>query len=126
MRNDETEKITVTVGDNPTPVVKAKWQYFKRLGFSIREFLVNDSIRLRTLRLDNSGVITRFVKPDSPGSSAGLQMGDWIKEIDGTPTITYDDAIKKLQAIEDDSNINDFVMLISRDNETKVLKIKLD
>jgi serine protease Do len=126
IRGEDQKEVTVEFGENPTPYIDAKWEYFPRLGFSIREFLVNDAIQLRTLKQENPGVITRFVKANSPISTAGLQQGDWIKEVDGVSILNYPAAVEKLKSMNDSESKNDFVLLVSRNNETKVLRVKLN
>ena len=58
-------------------------------------------------------------------SSGGVQVGDWIQEIDNTEITSFAQARQVLSAIESDKDRNEAVFLVERNNETKVLRIKL-
>ena len=124
-RGEETVVVDVEVGKHPKPINQAARQYFSDLGFTVREFAVFDAIRQRVSFAEATGVISDFVKPNSPVNSAGLRQGDWIKEIDGTQVASYADALEILDRIEGDGSRDDFVMLIDRNNETSHLRVKL-
>jgi len=66
-----------------------------------------------------------FVKPGSAVATAGLRPDDWVREIDGTEIKTYAQAVGKLIAIEADGARSEFVLLVSRNGETQVLRVKL-
>jgi serine protease Do len=125
IRGDEEKQLEITPSDEPLPLRKAQRAYFKRLGVAIREFTLFDGIHRRIMKVASDGVIAEFVKPNSPVNAAGLQTGDWIKKIDDQPIATYAEAEAMLQAIADDAARSDCVLLISRNNETKVLRVKL-
>jgi serine protease Do len=74
---------------------------------------------------EGSGVIAHFVKPNGPASIAGLRTDDWIKEIDGVETKSFEAATEKLAATEADNLRSEFVLLVSRGGETAVLRVKL-
>ncbi len=117
-------EISIEMVAAPTTLREAKREYFEPLGLTIREFTVFDGISRRILSLDFDGVIAQFVKQNSPESSAGLQPGDWIQEIDGTPVTSFEAARALLSAIVEDENREEYVLLINRNNETQVLRIK--
>lgn len=126
IRGREAMEIPVTLGAEPDNPRSAQWEYFASFGFSIREFLISDAVRQRSLKLDNPGVIARFVKPDSPASAAGLESGDWIREIEGAAVDSYEDARGLLESLQQKKGLNELVMMIRRENETKVLRLKLN
>ena len=70
--------------------------------------------------------MVHFVKPNSPAATAGLRPDDWVREIDGEEMKTYDQALRKLAAIENDAGRTQFVLLVSRGGETTVLRAKLN
>lgn len=117
-------KVSIEMMAAPTTLREAEREYFEPLGLTIREFTAFDGISRRILRLDFEGVIAQFVKKNSPESSAGLQPGDWIQEIDGTQVTSFDQAVELLTGIVEDENREEYVMLINRNNETQVLRIK--
>ncbi len=119
------EELSFEVGQAPTHLRDAPREYFSDLGFSVRAFTLFDAIGRRVLSLDYTGVITQFVRPNSSTASAGLLPGDWIQEIDGIPVNTYDDAIHLITTITEDPSREEFVLLISRNNETQVLRVKI-
>ncbi len=125
VRGDGREHVEIIVGDHPKPLKKARRQYLADLGLSVREFVVYDAVRQRIPFANAPGVIAQFVKPNSPVHAAGLQLGDWIKEIDGVAVSSYETAVELLASIENDESRNEFVLLIDRHNQTSVLRVKL-
>lgn len=116
--------IDVTLATQPTPLKEAAREYFPELGLSIREFTLFDGIARRTLSATDSGVIVDFVKPNSPLNSAGLVPGDWIKEVDGQDIADFTEADTVFTGLEEDTEMSDFVVLVDRNGETKVLRVK--
>ena len=125
IRGDEEKDIEIKLGQQPKVMKEAEREYYPELGLGIREFLLMDGIARRELRTGVGGVIADFIKPNSKVSAGGLQRGDWIKEIDGTEINTFAQAAEILAAIESDKDRSEAVMLVERDNETKVLRIKI-
>ena len=115
----------VTLGDEPKLAREADRHYLERLGFTVREFLYSDGIMHRAKSNEQLGVMVQFVKPGSAVATAGLQLDDWVREIDGEEIKTYAQALTKLSAIEADVKRPEFVLLVSRGGETSVLRIKL-
>ena len=109
----------------PTHLKDADRLYFNNLGLSIREFTLFDGVNRRILDLNYSGVIAEFVRPNSPTASAGLRPGDWIQEIDGVVVDSYAEAVDQVRAIAEDADRQEFVMLINRNNETQLLRVKI-
>lgn len=126
LRGAEQREVSVTLGDEPKMVREADRRFFRRLGFTAREFLAADSILHRVKPSEPSGAIVHFLKPDSPAATAGLRPDDWIREIDGAPVRTYAEAVEKLVAIDGDEQRGEFVLLTSRGGETQVLRVKLN
>lgn len=122
---NEGKQVTVQLGEQPLSLREAEREYFDRLGLSARQFTLADALSKRELKSDIDGAVVSFVKPNSPVQSAELEPGDWIKEIDGQAVNSYADAIAALQKIEADQSREEFVLLVERDNETKVLRAKL-
>jgi len=125
LRGAERVELKATLGDEPRLLREANRKYFERLGLTAREFVYGDAVSRRIKVAEGAGVVAHFVKPNSPASTAGLRTDDWIKEIDGTETKTFDDAAAKLAAIEADGLRSEFVLLVSRGGETAVLRVKL-
>lgn len=125
VRGEERREATVTLGKQPKPLKEAERRYFERLGITLREFVLFDSVSRRMNDQDAKGVIANFVKPNSPANTAGLRPGDLIQEIDGQPSADYAQAIQLLDAIEKDESRSEFVLLISRETETQVIRVRL-
>ncbi len=125
LRGTERLEIPVVLGEQPKLVREAERKYYDRLGLTAREFVYGDAIERRVRPSEPSGVIAHFVKPSSHVAVAGLRPEDWIKEIDGAEVRTFDDATVRLAEIESDTARPEFVMLVSRGNETAVLRVKL-
>lgn len=118
-------ELTIDLIDAPKTPQEAQRRYHERLGVTAREWVYTDAVQRRTNPLESTGVIAHFVKPSSPVATAGLQMDDWIKEIDGTPVADFAQADSLLGAIET-SGRSEAVLLVSRGGETAVLRVKLD
>ena len=110
IRRQNRSDIELTIGVHPKPYNQAQRKYFTKLGFTIREFVLGDAI-------------TRQLSRDV--NSAGLMLGDWIKEIDGVEFGDFQSAVDLLNAIISENSREDYVLLISRNNETSVLRVAL-
>jgi serine protease Do len=106
-------------------VSEADRKYFDRIGFTARELVFSDAVGLRVKMREANGVIAHFVKPNSPVAVAGLHVDDWIKEIDGAEVTDFASAARKLDEIEADLERVEFILLVSRNTETAVLRVKL-
>jgi serine protease Do len=125
LRGAERVELKATLGDEPKLMREAARKYYERLGFTAREFVYGDAVARRVKVAEASGVVAHFVKPNSPASIAGLRTDDWIKEIDGVETKSFDAATEKLAVIAADTLRSEFVLLVSRGGETAVLRVKL-
>jgi serine protease Do len=125
LRGADRVELKATLGEAPTLIREAPRKYFERLGFTAREFVYGDAVERRLKVGDSTGVIVHYVKPNTPAALAGLQAGNWIKEIDGVAPRTFAEAAQKLSAIEADPARSEFVLLVSRGGETAVLRVKL-
>jgi serine protease Do len=125
LRGTERLEVKAVLGEEPKLMREAERKYFDRLGLTVREFVYGDAIQRRVRVADTSGVIVHFVKASSPVAIAGLRQDDWIREIDGVETKTFADAVTKLAEIAKDDARPEFVMLVSRNGETAVLRVKL-
>lgn len=124
------QEVKVTMADSPKDVRKCEIKYFKRLGFSVTEFTMGEAIGRRMLDVKvPDAAIVRFVKPNSPASSAtpsALRRGDLIKEINSKPVKSFADAVKIFQSLNDDEKVKELVILAEDYRETKVVRIKID
>jgi len=127
--SDAPKTFEAVMGEAPKNFRQSKFQYFKRLGFSVREFLMDDAMARRILETGRDGAVVQFVKPNSPASTAlptALDRNDVIKEINSKPVKTYAEAIEILSAVNADKTAKDLVILAEDFRETKVIRIKLD
>jgi len=122
---EQKETLRVTVAEHPTERREAERRYFGDIGMTLREFTLEDALRRRQLDLDFQGVIASFVKPNSPAAAAGLERFDWVKEIDNTAVDDFAQAVSIMERILNNPQRTDFVILVSRDNETKFINVKL-
>lgn len=122
------ERLTreLTLAEFPMDVREAPYQYYEDLGLTIRRFLVGDAVDRRVLKKDVNGAVVSFVDLNGPAHSGELRQGDWIKEIDGEQIETYEQAVEALDAIVADEDREEAVLLVERDNETKLVRIQLD
>lgn len=127
LRDGKNQTLTCVLEQSPKLFKEAERVYFSKLGLTVREFLVQDSLNRRIITLEaQPGAIVQFVRPNSPVSSAGLEPNDWIREIDGAIIHTFEQAVDTLNAANTSDDKKDMVLLIRRGNDTKVLQVKLD
>ena len=125
LRGTDRVQLKAVLGEEPTLIREAQRRYFDRIGFTAREFVYGDAVARRLNVNKSAGVVVHYVKPNSPAAIAGLQPDDWVKEIDGTATHTFAEAVAKLSAIENDIFRSEFVLLVSHGSDTAVLRVKL-
>ncbi len=118
-------ELPVELGDAPKTPKESERRYFEDLGVTVRETVFSDVVARREDPSVLSGVIVHFVKPSSPVGTAGVQVDDWLKEIDGTPVTTYPQALELLEQAEA-SGRPELVLLVSRGGETAVMRAKID
>lgn len=125
LRGSERVTIDVTLEAAPKTPLEAERRYFDRLGLTVREFVYSDGVSRRQSPVEPRGVVAHFVKPNTPMAAAGLQVNDWIQEIDGRPVATFAEAEAALAAIESDPQRDECVLLAQRGGETSVMRVKL-
>lgn len=128
-RGGETLEIPVVLAQSPKSYGQSSYRYFPRLGFSVREFLLDDAVARRTLDPTADAPVVQFVKSNSPASSAqpsALGAGDIVRAVNSVPVSGYSDAVERLSKLDADSSVREIVLLAETFNETKVIRIKLD
>ncbi len=125
IRGDEEQDISITLDKQPKVLKEALRAYYDELGLGIREFILLDGVARRELRVDVGGVVVDFIKPNSKANTAKLEPGDWIKEIDGTKINSFAQAEQIFDGVASDTGKAELVLLVERNNETKVLRVKL-
>jgi serine protease Do len=125
LRDGKQIEIQTSLAEAPKLAREAQRRFFERVGFTARDFVFSDAVIRRAKLSECEGVIAHFVKPSGPANTAGLQTDDWIKQIDGADIKTFEQAAEKLAAIEADTTRDEFVLLVSRNGETSVLRVKM-
>lgn len=125
-RDDEQLELTATLQAAPMDLSEAPRTYLKTLGLAVRPFIMQDALPRRILESAHEGAVASFVTENRPAYSAGLRQGDWLKEIDGQTVATYTEALELLTAIEEDDAREEAVLLIDRNNETQLIRMKLN
>ena len=125
-RGGDPVEVTLTLGTTPKQQNQAERAFFESVGFAVREFVLGDGVQRRILdRAEMDGVITDYVSRNKPANSAGLNGGDWIKEVDGQRVPDLETAVAAINAALESETREELVLLIERNNETQVLRIKL-
>ncbi len=125
----EITTVEVTLCESLQTERQSQREYFKKLGFSVREFIFEDAYKRRILNTKTKGAVVSWVKENSPAASAQpdrLYRGDWVKEINSQKVESFEDAVKILEEIEKDSSIKEVVLMLEGSRETRVARIKLD
>lgn len=125
LRGEDRVEVTVTLGQSPPPLREAERVWFESIGCSFRDFLIWDTVPRRIKQAEMAGVIVTFIKPNSPAAAGGLQSGDWITEVDGLPVADFAETKAAFEATVADENRTELVLLVKREAETKLLRIKL-
>lgn len=125
IRGEDRKQFSLEVGEGPKMVREADYRFYEKLGFTVREFLLSDGIRRRVEPDRMQGAIVNFVKRSSAVETAGLRRGDWIRQIEGEPVVSYDKALQILDAVEADEEKSEFVLLVERNNETAFIRAHL-
>jgi len=124
IRGVEELEIVVVLGQAPKPLRAAQRKYFGGLGMTVREIVMGDAVQRRERFKEMSGIMVSFVKPNSPPSEAGLMPGDWVLAIDGKELKGIGDGLDVLELLEADVGKVEYVLLINRNNETSVLRVR--
>lgn len=129
LRGDKTVSVDFEAAAYPLEFRESRHAYFKRLGFSVREFVIGDAMARKMQKPAMDAPVVQFVKPNSPASSAqpnGLGGSEIIREINSVPVKSYAHAVEILSKINSDKSAGDLVILSEDYKETKLLRIKLD
>ncbi len=125
LRNREQLELPLTLTSAPKTPNEAERRYYEQLGLTVREIVYSDAVDRRADPQNLFGVIAHFVKPSSPVAVAGVQVDDWIREIDGRAIDTYEAAVETLNDVAG-SGRPEVVLLVSRAGETSVVRVKLN
>ncbi len=127
--SDAPKTFELKLEKNPKTFRQSRTEYFKRIGFSAREYLFDDGVARKNLNAKIDAPVVKYVKPNSPAASAlpnRLIAGDLIKEINSVPVKSYSEAVAELSKINGDEKVKELVILAEDLKETKVIRIKLD
>ncbi len=126
---DEPRDFPLVVGESPKTHRQARTKYFKKIGFSVRDCLVDDAFARKNFSADLDAAVVKYVKPNSPAASAmpsALAAGDLIKEVNSKPVKSYQNAVDEISKLADGGKTGEIVILAEDLKETKVVRIKLD
>ena len=121
--------VEVELGKTPKGYRECETRYFKKLGFSIREYLLDDAIMRASPKLGVDAAVVRYVKPNSPASSAlpsHLEVGDKVVEINSRKVSGYAEAEKILSELSENPAAKEIVLVVEGISETKIVKINLN
>jgi len=127
--SDAPRDFVVKTCESPKTFRQSRTHYFKKIGFSIREYLFDDALARKAIDKKCEFPVVKYVKPNGPAASAlpsKLAHGDIIKEINSKPVSGYAQALEELEKIESDPSAKSLVILAEDYKETKVIRIKLD
>jgi membrane-associated protease RseP (regulator of RpoE activity) len=124
LRGDEEIDLELVPEKSPVLMKEAKLKYFDEIGLTLREYILGDALQRREDHQQLRGVIANFIRPNSPAAAGNVQPGDWIQEIGGQPVGTYEEAVERMEAVVADGSLDEIVVLVQRNNDTAVLRIR--
>lgn len=126
IRGEAETAVTIPVGEAPTQLREAQRSWHDLLGVGVREFILADAVRFQVPLADGYGAVVSFVKPNSPADSAGLQVGDWVQELDGTRMEDLPAVVTRLDAAsQPHADAAELVFLVKRGNQNAVVRVQL-
>lgn len=128
LENGAVKSVKIKLGRFPPDVRRSRVKYFEKLGFSVRELLLDDAFAHRILDASARGATVEFVKPNGSAetdNAAYLEEGDRILEVNSQPVKTFDDAVALLEKARESKN-KTVTVLAEGFNETKLVKIKIE
>ena len=128
LENGAVKGVKVKLGRFPADVRRSRVKYFEKLGFSVRELVLEDAFAHRILDASARGATVEFVKPNGSAetdNAAYLEEGDRILEVNSQPVKTFDDAVALLEKARASKN-KTVSVLAEGFNETKLVKIKIE
>lgn len=124
LRGREEKEVTVIPVERPAGLREARRHYVEAIGLGLRELVLADSLQRRVDYREASGVVVRFVRPNSAAAEAELAVGDWIVEVTGEPVEGFEAAAERLEA-KVEGEEDELVLLVKRGNETSVRRVRL-
>jgi serine protease Do len=125
LRDGDTKKLTVTLGERPTRVARAtpepaegEW-----LGITVDNVTGPEGRRVAPADLEE-GVVIVGVVGGSPASEAGLGVGDLIEEVNGTDIRSLDDYQKAIDEAKDRSGGKPVLFLVRREGLSRYVAVK--
>jgi serine protease Do len=118
-RNDAAQTISAIIGDSKSQpgVAQAaeKASMEETLGLVFSE--LNDELRKQySVNKETQGVVITDIDPDSAAAVRGVQVGDVVKKIGRTKVATPDEAIKAVEAAQDEDKTS-ILLLIERERQ---------
>ena len=124
LRNGKTEKIKYVLDGEPRPEREMDRYRNDFLEFVARDLTVMDRID-RRLPQDQVGAMVDTVKPGSWAQLGGLDAGDIIRAVNGSPVATVADLTKAMADVMAKKPAS-IVVFVQRDANTRYVEIRPD
>jgi len=124
LRDGDTRKLEVTLGERPTRVARATSQPYEGewLGVSVDD--VDGPVGRRTAPADlDEGVVIVEVEDGSPAQEAGLRVGDVVEEVDGKEIRSLDDYEEAIDEARDRGD-KPVLFLLRREGLSRYVAVK--
>jgi serine protease Do len=115
--------VPLTLEERPMQPSQAKRSFFDDLGFGVRQLVFADTYS-NHMPADTKGVVVSVVRPQSSASSAHLQGGDIVKEINKEPVSGLEDFKQKYDEFRKSKPKEQVVLVITRKQRTEVIKME--
>lgn len=124
LRDGDTRKLDVTLGERPTRFTQATGQPYEGEWLGITVDDVNGPVGRRTAPADlEEGVVVVGVDADSPAEEAGLGVGDLIEEVDGKDIRSLDDYEEAIDEAKDRGD-KPVLFLMRREGLSRYVAVK--
>ena len=117
------KNVEVTLDERPVAANKMKRFYAEDLGFTARDPAFEDTYS-RKLAADAKGLVVAFVRPQSAAQSAGLETGDFVKQLNQTPVTDVGQFKTDYEAFRKDKPKEAVVLEVLRGGNTQIIRIE--
>jgi len=116
-------EVSVVLEEQPKGANLAKRFYTEDLGVSVREVVFSDTY-VKRLPANTKGVVVAYVRQASATATAGLKIGDFVKELNSVPVEGLGEFKSQYLEFRKNSPKDVVVWVVVREGGTQVIKVE--